>query len=443
MTEHRESPSDENNEGSENGDTIQSGEISQANPQDSSFAEDEVDTHADSAGEMDGPDRAVSDMAGLDDGFPGWHMEEEESRGRSREGGSNSGVFTRVSLGGALLAIDAINDRLGQEEDDEEDDEQRTIESVLVPEGEWEERFGQAPGLAARHLALGVAIDARSKVSRGIEIFNRVGTTAVVALETLFEPITNSRFFRPVKKRFNVAVNRGEIQMNHWMNLGRAEDFRSRQIAESTLNRVVDESMDEIVDDQRVQEFVQEMLAAQSLGIVDEAIEEIRERGISSDMFFEIPFRRLFRRAPRAAIPSPNFDRRLVRPMSKRSAPIDRGSQLGYYAGFTSRALALAIDIGLVIAFMAMTGWIFQTIGHFLGQTSIIDSLSITEELVTTIGTIFTGLNAVTVVVAYAFVFWILTGQTPGMMLIGLRVISTDGGRVTFGRAILRLIGYI
>jgi uncharacterized RDD family membrane protein YckC len=270
-----------------------------------------------------------------------------------------------------------------------------------------------------------------------------VGNVTVRALEVVFDPITRSRLFRPVKKRFNTAVNRGEGQVNFWMNLGRTEDVRSRQLAETTLNQVVDESMDEIVDDERVQEFVQEMLAAQSLGIIDEAIEEMRERGVSSDIFFEQPFRRLFRRPSRRTVPGPRFDRRIVRPMSKRSMPIDQGSLLGYYAGFTSRMLALAIDVGLVILFMAMTGWIFQTVGSFLSDTPLMDSLSLTEQMISTIGAIVTGLNAATVVIAYAFIFWILTGQTPGMMLLGLRVVSTDGGRVTFWRAMLRLLGYI
>jgi len=129
--------------------------------------------------------------------------------------------------------------------------------------------------------------------------------------------------------------------------------------------------------------------------------------------------------------------------MSKRNMPIDQGSQLGYYAGFTSRMLALAIDIGLVVVFMAMTGWIFQTVGSLLKETPLVDTLSLTEQMLSTIGAVFAGLNAATVIIAYAFIFWILTGQTPGMMLLGLRVVSTDGGHVTFWRAVLRLLGYI
>ncbi|MGB3716239.1 MAG: RDD family protein, partial [Candidatus Promineifilaceae bacterium] len=355
------------------------------------------------------------------------------------------GVLTRVSLGSALLAVDALNERLEQVEETEalRDPQPRTLDSVLAPEAEWGERFGQAPGMAARHLTIGVLIDTRSKVSRGLDFLNGVGNATVRALEFVFDPITHSRPFRPVRKRYQSAVERGENQVNYWMNLGRAEDVRSRDLAETALTQVVDESMDELVDNERIQEFVQEMLTAQSFGIIDEAIEEIRERAVSSDTFFEQPFRRLLRRSPRRSIPGPDIDRRLVRPVSKRNILLDDGSLLGYYAGFTSRLLAFAIDVVLVIVFIAMTGWVFQTILRLLGDSPRLDSLALTGDMVAAAGVILGSLNAVTVVIAYAFVFWIMTGQTPGMMLMGLRVVARNGEHLSFWRALRRLLGYI
>lgn len=399
------------------------------------------------SGDMDDEEHAEDVLPYHDDGSPGWHMEIPET-GSSRsevQDSSSSGVLSRVSLGSALLAVDALSERLEQVEEAEQrtDPEPRTLDSVLVPAMEWEERFGQAPGMAARHLTIGVMIDTRSKVSRGLEFLNGAGNATVRVLEFVFDPITQSRLFRPVRKRYHAAVDRGENQVNYWMNLGRAEDVRSRDLAETALTQVVDESMDELVDNDRIQEFVQEMLTAQSLGIIDEAIEEIRERGVSSDTFFEYPIRRIFRRSSRHTIPGPHFDRRLVRPVSKRSAAIDESSLLGYYAGFTSRFLALAVDVALVIVIMGMTSWLFQTVGRFLGESPRLDSLGITEEMIRAASIIISSLNAVTVVFAYAFIFWLMTGQTPGMMLMGLRVVSIDGGHITFWRAFLRLLGYV
>lgn len=368
-----------------------------------------------------------------------------EPRRSAARGPSGGGVLSRVSLGSALLAVDALNERLEHVEEagEREDPASRTPASVLVPQSEWGERFGETTGTAARHLTIGVMVDARSRAGRSVVFLTDVGNAAAKALDIIFAPITHSRLLRPVRKGFESAVERGETQVNYWMNLGRVEDIRSRSLAENALTQVVDDSMDDIVENERIQEFVQEMLAAQSIGIIDEAIEEIRERAVSSDIFFEQPFRRLFRREPRLSVPGPDFDRRLVRPAGKRNLLVDERSLLGYYAGFTSRLLAFALDVAIVIVFMAMTGWLFQTIGRLLGGAPALESLALTEEMVTVVSVIISSLNALTVVVAYAFIFWILTGQTPGMMLLGLRVVSHDGGHLSFWQSLRRLIGYV
>jgi uncharacterized RDD family membrane protein YckC len=44
---------------------------------------------------------------------------------------------------------------------------------------------------------------------------------------------------------------------------------------------------------------------------------------------------------------------------------------------------------------------------------------------------------------AYFVVFWATTGQTPGKMALGIKVISTDGSPVSWGKALLRYLGYI
>jgi uncharacterized RDD family membrane protein YckC len=52
-------------------------------------------------------------------------------------------------------------------------------------------------------------------------------------------------------------------------------------------------------------------------------------------------------------------------------------------------------------------------------------------------------INGLVVVIGYLLLFWLLTGQTPGMLIFGLRVVSKDGSRVTFWRALGRVIGYV
>ena len=42
----------------------------------------------------------------------------------------------------------------------------------------------------------------------------------------------------------------------------------------------------------------------------------------------------------------------------------------------------------------------------------------------------------------YVVLFWVISGQTLGKRLMGLRVAQMDGSRMTFGRGTLRLVGY-
>ncbi len=47
------------------------------------------------------------------------------------------------------------------------------------------------------------------------------------------------------------------------------------------------------------------------------------------------------------------------------------------------------------------------------------------------------------VVFGYNVGFWWLTGQTPGKWLLGIKVVPVGGGRLTFGRAVVRTLGYV
>jgi uncharacterized RDD family membrane protein YckC len=45
--------------------------------------------------------------------------------------------------------------------------------------------------------------------------------------------------------------------------------------------------------------------------------------------------------------------------------------------------------------------------------------------------------------IAYFVYFWTSTGATPGDQVMGLRVVSTDGSPISYGKAFIRWIGYI
>lgn len=106
----------------------------------------------------------------------------------------------------------------------------------------------------------------------------------------------------------------------------------------------------------------------------------------------------------------------------------------GYYAGFVSRLLAFIIDILVLVVATTLITWLLTFVSLLLPfETDLSGSaLSfITTALLTT------GFYA-----GYFLFFWTINGQTPGKMLMGLRVVTTDGQYISFGQSVRRLIGY-
>jgi uncharacterized RDD family membrane protein YckC len=104
-------------------------------------------------------------------------------------------------------------------------------------------------------------------------------------------------------------------------------------------------------------------------------------------------------------------------------------------AGVVSRAVAYAIDIVVVavVAFGIVAG--IQLFGSVLGG----DVRDLGRATVPVIIAVLPWL-----LISYNVAFWGLTGRTPGMALLGIRVISTGGRRASWLAALIRavVLGY-
>ena len=102
--------------------------------------------------------------------------------------------------------------------------------------------------------------------------------------------------------------------------------------------------------------------------------------------------------------------------------------------GFLTRLVAYIID-GIIIT---VGVWIIYAIfglgGFAAGQA--------TSEVVFTTTHAIGLILAIVWSIGYIIVFWSVKGQTPGKMIMGIKIISTDGSPIGVGKAILRLIGY-
>jgi uncharacterized RDD family membrane protein YckC len=116
---------------------------------------------------------------------------------------------------------------------------------------------------------------------------------------------------------------------------------------------------------------------------------------------------------------------------------------LGRYAGFFSRAAAYVLDHAITfgIAFV-ITAVIDFFLGFFpfdqwLPTLSNIELAQVGLALLLSIFGLYVLTNAV-----YNVWFWLISGQTPGKRVLGLRVLRKDGTRLKLGNALRRQVGY-
>ena len=122
-------------------------------------------------------------------------------------------------------------------------------------------------------------------------------------------------------------------------------------------------------------------------------------------------------------------------------------SHLGYYTGFISRLVAFIIDtIIITLAVLAITWFISVTIEIFNLQAFYGIFSSLMPGATTSLEQLIEGLTAgflvALLVAGYYIFFWVFAGYTPGKAFMGIRIITTDGRKISFFRALLRYFAY-
>jgi uncharacterized RDD family membrane protein YckC len=100
------------------------------------------------------------------------------------------------------------------------------------------------------------------------------------------------------------------------------------------------------------------------------------------------------------------------------------------FAGIATRAVALAVDVAIAQVIVFAGGAIFALVGSLVADVRL-DAF----------GRVLAAAAWLAVVGAYFTLFWSTAGQTPGMRLLGLRVVTADGSHPGVGRSVVRVIG--
>ena len=109
-------------------------------------------------------------------------------------------------------------------------------------------------------------------------------------------------------------------------------------------------------------------------------------------------------------------------------------SRMGQYAGIFSRWIAWSIDHLIILGAWWVVGFIFG---------EIVSTFNLTEnETVQKIVVIVVLVINLFIYFLYYIGLWMVSGQTIGKSIIGLRVVRKDGSRIKMRNAIFRLLGY-
>ena len=116
---------------------------------------------------------------------------------------------------------------------------------------------------------------------------------------------------------------------------------------------------------------------------------------------------------------------------------------LGRYAGFFSRGAAYALDrlITFGIAFVIML--VIQYFLRLFRVDQWLENLSDDAMFNAVLVLLISSLGIYLLIsIVYNVGFWLLSGQTPGKRVLGVRVMRTDGTRLRLGNALRRQVGY-
>jgi uncharacterized RDD family membrane protein YckC len=114
------------------------------------------------------------------------------------------------------------------------------------------------------------------------------------------------------------------------------------------------------------------------------------------------------------------------------------------YGGFWRRLFAYAID-NIILYFISLFLLLTALLALGLSGSVSLYRIAVTGDLPRGMGLYFVIYAAATFITDMIYFIWFhgSVGQTPGKMLLGLRVIQTSGEKMTFGVAFLRWVGTI
>jgi hypothetical protein len=202
-------------------------------------------------------------------------------------------TLMRLLVGGAVIGVDELQRRSRQWH--AEISQTAAHKMVIAPFAELERN-------RQRHTLIGLLFETPEAMSRRLAQVGHASGAAAGLVGKVSAPIVNSRLVRPLKRRFDNLMSRGESTVERWAERGRAEEQASRVLAEQAVTEIFDEVMAEVISQLAQKPEIRELLQQQSVSLAGEVIGEVRQRTAGADALLERLVRTMLRRSPHEAV---------------------------------------------------------------------------------------------------------------------------------------------
>jgi len=222
--------------------------------------------------------------------------------------------LTRLIIGGISLGYDGLKNRLqAWEEVSAQISSTSTIDASGQATGKVEQQTSgeveiitipKEPETEAdllRYAVIGAMFETQEKIGAGLKTLDIATRAASNLADPFLHPVAKSRLLSPFRSRFTRWVDRGQEEVNRWIETGRTEEPQSRALTDAALRGTVDSSIDYLADNKQIQELV----TMQSAGLATELVEEVRERTVTVDNLVEDIVRTMLRQPLRKELPEP------------------------------------------------------------------------------------------------------------------------------------------
>ena len=211
---------------------------------------------------------------------------------------------TRLLVGGLVIGIDELISRLSRWEGETTRQaaaaSRKSSQEIPLPPPVPEE-ITESNAQTIRYALVGLAFEAQDAIKESAKALSKAEKALYRRANPIIKPIASSRMLSPARKRFDYLANRGQQQVDRWISIGRQEETHSKSLTLVAINESVDDVIDDLADNPEIQQLIQ----AQTTSLVEEILEEVRERTVSTDIILEGITRSILHKKPRYQLPAP------------------------------------------------------------------------------------------------------------------------------------------